>query len=492
MTVVKRTCPAASSVLEVRSALLSVAQCLASPIDVAAFLSALPATSLDAPLTALRELLTRPGPFSFEWPTPDLDVVTESDRTLVRIALPALVSVRAQGVKVFARLFNRPAATHAIKCLDHFAQRFATKLTQLHLDATLTYSDAFCVLLSRCTHLESIRLAASGSNVLTAVTTPNHRVRSIRLEMELVKTTPRWTPLLTKWLSSGFASRVKVHTPLIADVDDLALAIATTPSLRALFVHHSDAILHALLATRRALSQIIELRVVTDETDLIPRLLQLVDHSAMKVLEFLGAADFSYILALLPQLPSLHELSLHYCTLGAMPLDTSTWPQLRTASFEGVKFEANTFDALLAYLVRATHLTEVVLNGCALVAAKIDLLSRALPQWMQQGLTYLSLVDNQLDNRSAALLAIGLREGRNVAPLTVHLHGNSLDVHGVRMLLDALATCECVRIQLNLDESVLAPCAKELHALAAARRMRVDLLDDDGIQVLYSPIKVVE
>ncbi|KDO26932.1 hypothetical protein SPRG_07646 [Saprolegnia parasitica CBS 223.65] len=460
MSTTKLSCPGAATMLSLPHVLTSIAQCLQSP-DALVFLSALPLTSLDTALAATKELLTRPGRFVHTWPQVDLEEINDDDEPLVRAALPAILSVHAYDIYSFAPLSATTDCESVTPFLE-FAVQYPLKMT--HVDGIWQRevgTSAFCSFLRRCTRLTSIDLTgiANAADLLAAVLTPTHRVSSLVIGTTYDSTDgDDWTALLLPWLASGHARHALNNWGRrpIPDIAGLARALATSSSLQGLDIINYDLLLAALVALKMPLRQLTALNVMT----ILP---------AYKMLSLLELLDLAKLTSL---------------TLDLHGTDTSHWPHLESLSFNDVELPAETVDAVLAYLGRVQGLQKLTMVECSMVGTCFFDVSRALSRLVANGLTFASFHHERFDDMSAALVALVLHEGRNVSPLKLCLWGNDITIKGVRVLLEALATCTYVCVQIEpCDFSRFSPHKDEIQAFAAAHRMVVE----SKPCTLYSP-----
>ncbi|KDO20066.1 hypothetical protein SPRG_14214 [Saprolegnia parasitica CBS 223.65] len=448
MTTTKRACPEAATVLSLPHILTSIAQCLQSP-DALAFLSALPLTSLDTALAATKELLTRPGRFVHTWPQVDLDDMNEDDAPLMRAALPAILSVRASDVYSFVPLSaTAPTDYESVTPFLEFAAQ-----------SILPPFAAFFGI-------------ANAADLLAAVLTPAHRVSSLTIGTTYDSTDgDDWTALLLPWLASGHARHVELNNSgklPIPDIAGLARALATTSSLQGLDIFNYDNLIAALVALKMPLHQLTALKVAT----FLP---------SYKMLSLLQLVDLAKLTSLTLDLRHLN------LALGRLEYtDTSHWPHLESLSFHQVELSAETEEAVLTYLGRVQGLQKLTMVECSMVGTCFFDVSRALSRLVANGLTFASFHHERFDDTSAALVALVLHEGRNVSPLTLLLWGNGITIKGVRVLLEALATCTYVCVQIEpRDYSLFTSYKNEIQAFAAAHRMVVDVETEP--YKLYSP-----
>ncbi|EQC34288.1 hypothetical protein SDRG_08061 [Saprolegnia diclina VS20] len=482
----------AGAVLDRPCALILIVQCLQSAPNVMAFLKALPLAKLDASLAALLQLLTRPGPLAYTWPTlrlDDIDCDDDSTVALYHAALPALVSICAKEFKLVER-FMRPrgdAITPAQGFLD-FASQWPLKMT--HVDGRWVEevgSAAFCSELSRCTRLRSIELSANAAApaILAAITTSAHCVHTLDIARSSGAPAMNWASLLQPWLSSGHAKHVSFNKVPTTDCNGLAHALATTESLRGLHIVANDDILCDLVEWKLPLHRVTELTLATANTKAMRQLMQLVDVTKLTSLALHCQYEISDVLGLIPRMTSLRHLSLQWVHFG--DTDTSQWPDLESVYFGCVKFTPSAFDGVLVYLNNVSGLKQITLHCCSTVGASFAALSRTLGRLINRGLTMARLTDLCLDGYDAALLAFALRQRRSASPLKLDLCSNDFGIDGVRVLLEALAGCTHVGVQIEpTEDEVMTTNLDEIQRFVEAHRMTSGPNDTEG-SVIYSP-----
>ncbi|KDO20072.1 hypothetical protein SPRG_14220 [Saprolegnia parasitica CBS 223.65] len=491
----KRACPEAATVLSLPHVLTSIVQCLQSPRDALVFLSALPLTSLDAPLAATKELLTRPGRFVHTWPHLSLDELDSEKAALALAALPALVSLCKPAAE---RVDWSPSTTVATMSFVDFISSWPLKMTyfeSMWFDDFDT--DVVCSLLRRCTRLQAVRISRDEDivDLLAAVTTPAHRVEKLSL-FYTDEATMDWTSLLRPWLSSGHARHLSFETARATDVVGLARALATTSSLTSLDICNNDDLVQAFLTLQLPLHQLMKVHLVEVEPERARRFLRLCDVAKLTSLEIVGEGDHEDTLALVPRMPALRHLSLRWGELRLTHNATSRWPHLESLELCAVHFDDKAFDTVLAYLERVQGLQKIMFNVCHSLETRFLDLSRTLVRLINNGLTRACLSGANLDDTSAALLALTLRQCRNVSPVTFDLGDNDFSMDGVRVLLEALATCTCVCVRLTLPMTFHGEEDRqedEVRRFLATHKMTCDVDemtwddDDDALWTLYSP-----
>ncbi|KDO26923.1 hypothetical protein SPRG_07637 [Saprolegnia parasitica CBS 223.65] len=117
----------------------------------------------------------------------------------------------------------------------------------------------------------------------------------------------------------------------------------------------------------------------------------------------------------------------------------------------------------------------------------MHVLGAALVHWINHGLRGLRLSDVGLDDSGAAVLATVLRHASNTAPLTLSLVDNNLSLVGVIDLLASLASCTCVRAEIEVSET-LQGHMDEL--VAVATNVGIKAICDDDVFEFYSPLAI--
>ncbi|KDO26929.1 hypothetical protein SPRG_07643 [Saprolegnia parasitica CBS 223.65] len=477
----KRACPEAATVLSLPHVLTSIAQCLQSPRDALAFLSALPLTSLDTALAATKELLTRPGRFVHTWPHLGLDEIDGENAALALSALPALVSLCEPAV---GRIDWSPSTTVATRTFADFVSSWPLKMTHFE---SIWFDDIdtndVCSLLRRCTRLRAIDISRDEDivDLLAAELTPAHHGEAVSLlhRQSYHGLDVAAAAMAVEW------PRATSLVPYRPDhrCGGVARALATTASLTSLDICNNDKLVQAFLTLQLPLHQLTEVRLKTDRPDLVRRFLRLCDVATLTSLAILCDCDHEDTLALVPRMPALRHLSLRWGELRFTLTDTSRWPHLESLELCAARFDDDACDAVLAYLNRVQGLHKITFNLCHWIATRFIDLSRTLVRLINNGLTLASVAGANLDDTSAAILALTLRQCRNVAPVTFDLGDNDFTMNGVRMLLEALATCSYVCVRLELPE----PWDEdEVRRFLATHEMACDV-DEDALWTLYSP-----
>ncbi|KDO26927.1 hypothetical protein SPRG_07641 [Saprolegnia parasitica CBS 223.65] len=488
--------------MDLPQALTLIVQCLESPRDVVAFLYALPPAALDAPLAAILELLVRPSMVAHMWPKLNLVDLASIDTPLARVALPVFTSVRSSELEYFTCLATAPPPDddekyeekYAVSRFIEFASQWPLKMT--FVDATWRRkvgSAVFCSLLHRCTRLRSIELdgGENAGDVLAAVTTPAHRVRSLCVDMTTAPAAGDWSSLLKPWLTSGHARHITFLSGRHlgdGDAAALSLALATTSSLRGLAIWGADDLVRALLVLNRPLHHFTEIQVETSSVKFLGFFLTRLDFTKLTSLKLDCSTDHADTLRLVRHMPLLRHLALTNGCVGFAFADASTWPDLESIAFERVSLASTAQIALQAYFDRVQNLREVSFEGPESMAATSFFdWSYALTQLIANGLTVAKLMDTDLDDTCAALLALALREGCNASsPLHLDLTENDIGIKGVGALVKALATCLYVRIEIVCKSfDLLAPYKAEIEAFAAFHGVATTITNE--LYTLCSP-----
>ncbi|EQC40641.1 hypothetical protein SDRG_01722 [Saprolegnia diclina VS20] len=189
----KRQAAALSTVLDLDHVLVVIVQCVPAAEDVKALLAVLPASARSIALAARHELLqaaqhhvlpTEPKPLGALWPLLRLDVITSAATGLLAARLSDLDAVE------WLRLWSAK--------ITHYKQ--------VENDALFNYPD-LCDVLRECTNLVAVdvREATEAEEIMEAVTTPAHRVRSISVDCYIFEFD---FATLDRWLSSGHAEHL--------------------------------------------------------------------------------------------------------------------------------------------------------------------------------------------------------------------------------------------------------------------------------------------
>ncbi|KDO20067.1 hypothetical protein SPRG_14215 [Saprolegnia parasitica CBS 223.65] len=447
MASTKRVSSKTGSVVDLPHALTSIVQCLQSARDVIAFLSALPTPALDAPLAALMQLLTRPGPLLYTWPAlllDDIDCDDDSTVALYHTALPTLASVRAEELKLFQR-FMRPRANTPAQGLINFSSQWPLKITHVK-ERWLRAIDvaAYCTVLRRCTRLETIEVDATAntSDILAAITTSAHRVHTLFVSASACAPTMNWALLLQPWLSSGHARRVSFKYFRTTDCNALAHALATTKSLQGFHIGDMDKLQSELLRWNLPLHHITELDLTMSYS-----IMQLIDVTKLISLTLDCDDEISAleVVGRVPRMTALRHLSL--CRVHLREVDMAQWPHLESLSLTRVKLTHAVFDSMFAYLNNVQGLQRLTFGRMSRVY--VPAWSRTLGSLINSGLVAVRLTGYFFDVCNAGRLAFALRQRCTALPLRLDLCYDEFCFDAVRVLVEALVVCTNVSVQME-------------------------------------------
>ncbi|KDO20077.1 hypothetical protein SPRG_14226 [Saprolegnia parasitica CBS 223.65] len=450
---------ATAAALHCNGVLISIVQCLVLPAHVVAFLDALPSQVLGASLRALRTLLSRPGQFLHEWPKPCFLGLVDDEEALASAALPAYEAIDD---------FLYPMTAIDVTCSANLI------------------NEAVCQALRRCTRLREVSLDSSPimTHVFQAVAHHVSRLNVVMTRGDAVD----WTPLVTSWLASGHAEHLSLRCIPVA-TDALARAVSRTPTLRSLAIFACDDVVEQLLGIGEPLRHLTRFSFGTKVPVHVGRLLDLVDIRSLTSVTLSCSMPLHPVFDTLCGSSALEELVLCWCSLTVRNENdvVGHWPRLRVARFDGVNFSADFFDTLVASLTSSHVLEHVGFQDCSIVSTKMNVLGPALVHWINHGLRILRLSDDPLDDSGAAVLAAALRHASNTAPLTLSLVDNNLSLVGVTDLLSALASCTCVRVEIEVSEN-LQGHRDELVAIAT--NVGIKAICDDDVVEFYSPLAI--
>ncbi|EQC26439.1 hypothetical protein SDRG_15720 [Saprolegnia diclina VS20] len=470
---------ATTAALNCNGTLIAIVQCIASSCDVVAFLDALPPQVLGEPLLALHALLSRPGQFLHAWPRPCFLGLVDDEEALAQAALPAY---EAFDEFLAASISTDPGTFSA------FLSLWAHKMTAIDLTCSANLiNEALCQALRRCTRLCEVSLDSSPMtpHVFQAVTTAAHHVSRLTVQTARGHAFD-WAPLVTSWLASGHAQHLGLcHVPVPTDA--LARAVSRTSTLRSLEIRMSDDFVVQLLRIGESLHHLTHFSVETKAPIHLVRILHLVSLRSLSSIALSCNMPLNPVFHQLCRSSVLEELDLRWCSLTVGSPDVGHWPRLRLAQFDAVNFSPEVFDNVVANLTSSNVLERVHFLECSVLSTKMNVLGSALVHWINRGLRALRLADDRFDDTCAAVLATALRQASNTAPFTLSLNENDLTLEGVTDLLSALASCVCVRIELNATEN-LGGHTDEL--VAVATRFGIKAICGQDVFEFYSPLAI--
>ncbi|KDO33087.1 hypothetical protein SPRG_01901 [Saprolegnia parasitica CBS 223.65] len=224
---------------------LSIVQSLRSWQDVVAFLGALPASSLDRPLTALRDLPLTWRNFIEQWPMPCLDYMSPEAMHLALAALPAIPSIEIYCVTT---LEETPSGHH--DDLGALAAAWSTKIECVDKPVDTDSVDFCRRVLPHCSRLKLLSFEASVcADVLPLLPSSVCKIHIFNNNSNFGDGGVVWriAAPLQQWLSTGHDKRVVIHGPLPPD-DAAAVAdvVVTATSLVELNLYQAPELAHAL------------------------------------------------------------------------------------------------------------------------------------------------------------------------------------------------------------------------------------------------------
>ncbi|EQC41190.1 hypothetical protein SDRG_01166 [Saprolegnia diclina VS20] len=484
----------------VEGLVLQIAMFLPSPMAVRVFLEALPLASLSPPLEALRRLLETPCLLDDDWPQPDVPILLYHHAQLVLTALPVLPPIRLYPycIAKLERSLRHLAEYEEDGCAFRtFVTKWAHKIAAMDLTDTARYDhDVLCSLLRQCTQLDhvSVECRQHERAVLTAITTPSHRVRSLELVVpgDVANYAPQDAATqLAPWLRSGHATHVgfkRFRSLDEASARHLAKALLSTPSVVSLRLHESGPVTTALIESGLSLAHLTRLEAsASDLHRLVPHLdLAKLTHLTVRC-EWTRNID--WLVALLPGLTALEDLAVYSGTVTDYDgFTTSTALSLRTVRFYAMEWTRNGLLAVLDWISTSAQLESVSLDALSFGKCAAEL-SEALRQWILAGCRRVSFSDTNLDDAGLAHIARALSRVRHRTALLVALEGIQVGLSGFLCLLDALATSTYVSVLLEVEDDALTPQRDEINVLLAkyevSYRERSDL---DDYHYLHSPL----
>ncbi|EQC25487.1 hypothetical protein SDRG_16645 [Saprolegnia diclina VS20] len=229
------------------------------------------------------------------------------------------------------------------------------------------------------------------------------------------------TSALTPWLRSGHATSLVFDNITSSLVEGLPAALALAPSLTRLEIIDSDKVIDVLLTSQTRLSSVTQLkvRVNGNTTSNELRLVKLLSMDKVTGLDFCGhmaqngrmAQDVSSILATLPRLPALQELSLKAYALRNVSTTLKGSSALHTLDLCVIKMGSPmTRIAFLDFMARCPVLDRVSIVSSCLIDASQASLGDALARCFRHAtsLRHVTLHRYDLDAACAAVLATAL------------------------------------------------------------------------------------
>ncbi|KDO18559.1 hypothetical protein SPRG_16111 [Saprolegnia parasitica CBS 223.65] len=400
-------------------------QCLSSKDDVLSLLTALPRDELDAPLAALRTLLTTPSSaHKAPWPHVCIEDMDSQHISTVLTALPTirLISIRNLDrlCEVLREATNEPDSSPYAAAIA-FATRWGHKVTTIALwmwpqDNS---AEALATIIRHCTSICAIGVSAVALDpacIKAAIFAAQH-AKKIHYASRNgdVYDCGDWRQLFGAWLASGHATELRLDGLTSDDNIGFARAIAAATSLTSLKLTNTPDLLQGLVEAAVPLMYITQLRLVIDHEDgaLADALLtNWITLPALRVLKLRSedSADVTFVLQLLPRLVMLDELSFETCTLRSVPaLREAPAPcRLRILSTRTLQCDGDD-DACLdlyAWAARSPYLQVVNVEATDAVWRKPVLFGRQLRRWIQDGVDRISLQDCDVDDKNIIAIAV--------------------------------------------------------------------------------------
>ncbi|KDO20527.1 hypothetical protein SPRG_14286 [Saprolegnia parasitica CBS 223.65] len=480
----KRVCHAQRSVLDLDVVVLNLAQCTASPTDVAAFLRSLPPALLTPPLAALLEALRRARPrgevfpsllasIDDVWPVPRLNRMCTELIDNVVAAMPVFVAVGMDGLGFDPWPADR----------GNFDLSYSAFITKCAAKLNAPSSCAFC------TNIESIGLRHD-TQVLEAVTSPAHRVRDIRLSLyhETPENLVDGLRILARWLVSGHARRLELASYAVEYDAGLADALASSPTLTSLYLNASSGVLRQLVAHGQPLRHLCVLQLLLTTLGEAQAIFPLVDVSKLTKLRLFCPRHeaITFLLAALPRMTALEELEVKNGNVGV--LETAVeWPEhsaIRNIWVFGAAFAGDIFRALLLWAARSRRLERIELLHCRTMNLNLQSVGDAFRRCIVAGVRYIGLRECNINTQGATLLAAALQGDHAPAPMEIELVFNSFRYEGTMALKDALRSCTSITITVWSTKKKFKAYSNQL--VAPSDGVTVDVSQDSKI-VLCSP-----
>ncbi|EQC26779.1 hypothetical protein SDRG_15429 [Saprolegnia diclina VS20] len=427
----KRRHLAPASVMAVDHIVHLIVQCISSPQDVVAFLRAIPAPLLSAPLTALLALLSTSSPTVLgHWPAMILERVDARCLDLALDALAALPAIRISSYEALER-----ALTGRFPDLAAFTAAWPTKVTHLdhdidaddvddvrcfvthctHLDYMCVHVDAFAELLPFLpSSLRHVLLTGCGDDPFAP---PRDDDNDNDDDDDHENGGSNLAPSLLQWLENGKNNNKHVSFDAKlgkAEAAAIANVLALTSSMATLEIDESHQLVQALLASTtprlHVTSFLLHQASVRNAMLLVTRL----HLTSLTRLEIEAVSDLGWVLPLLASMPHLEELALGYGQLHEIPdaLSEAT-PRLRKLALSGVDVSDQAFDALFQWTSGLQQLRSAIFRGISLNRQRFSLQLMTPGQWVvAAGIDSLSLVSGQ------TMLAPS-REGHAISGVTV-------------------------------------------------------------------------
>ncbi|KDO19480.1 hypothetical protein SPRG_14663 [Saprolegnia parasitica CBS 223.65] len=402
----------------------TILQAISQVTDVAAFLNALPVSTLPVELIALRDLGAAvsladhwPGVYGTKIPVhyarlgiaalPEFSgVYIDAGFTpldWLDVTLPPMMPVT---LVVDPSVSSVPGA---------FAYNWGDRIS--HIITKNRRVDPICDLLGRCVNVQSVSIWRHLRR--------RHRATFLSLLCTRVRD------------PTALATAIQVCSTLatlrLDCVEDIYAALASLPST----LHH---------ITSLSLSQ------SSDQYDIpILGLFEKLDPTKLLSLSirnnYYQALRLRDVVCILGVCPSLESVCLENWTLPAAST-AGACPRLGSATLCYLPLDAvRDVTTIMEWLSTSHRLRTVVLTGTVL--GHNGVAARALPAWMARGLETLGLDETELGDDDASVLATALASGKNRRSLTIDVSSNLLTMASAAVLLTALGACCDVALRLS-------------------------------------------
>ncbi|EQC29989.1 hypothetical protein SDRG_12269 [Saprolegnia diclina VS20] len=403
--------------------LVAIVQCLEAPIDVKAFLSALPASARSPPLAALLQLLQRPldAVISYRhyteheavehlWPMLKLAELAPTGARLARDALPVVTA---------AMVFGVPMDPAGLEALQAWSKK-VIHYTHPHVLINIPLP-RLCSVLRECIKLQSFdaRNVSGDASPLDAVTTPAHRLSFLAINCPAREAAK--ISAIGRWLDSAYAETLVVSffaSDDPRDHDALSLMLPKTVALSTLdMCLKMPGLLAPLVAVAPSFTRLTRLRIKLAHASDMPVLVQLLtclDGQRLTMLHITCPhyeyVNFGVLLDVLPSFPVLEDLSL---ARGSFAVDamapTARLPStLRRVAFTSISFDGPAWNAFAAGLSSAYELESLTWLECKLSTAITDAIMTTLPDWIRRGIQSIAMHKCDVSNESIMRLAAAL------------------------------------------------------------------------------------
>ncbi|EQC35335.1 hypothetical protein SDRG_07047 [Saprolegnia diclina VS20] len=362
--------------------------------------------------------------------------IEDVDRRYIPTLLAALPIFRSITIKrELTKELRRSAIHEPMMTLYATALAFASKWGHkvesivVKLRDMMEATDALPRFLDLCTGLDSIVVNVDTSDVAFVAATIRAAQRVTRMHLLSYKeggfNGGDWRLHLGAWLASGHAThllKLDCAYGLLQGLVDAGIPPKALTELR--------------------------LTLSEDETCAEPFLTNLINLSALETLEVVSVIelDATFVMALLPRLVKLQELTINFCGLHAVHAAPAP-NYLRTLNVSHCNMSDETCLSLLDWASQSPCLQTVALNMCRTVRSKPELFGRYLTRWITGGVASVVLDRCVLDETSILAIANALRHSRRSTLFTLSLDVERFNLELYRMLFEALATCTGVGIR---------------------------------------------